>query len=240
MNKVNKDFSTTDISAAWNILQQARHIVLLAHYKPDGDAISSCAALDEILRSYQKKVTTIYPTEAEFTVKHQPENILINNHKEIPDVVISLDASTYNRIYYPDEFKSIPFINIDHHISNELKGTYNFVSTSTSSTCEVLYNLLSEWCPDRISKKVAECLLFGILTDTNRFLWPSTTAQTLQTASFLVDKKRKKMIATMPPSHLVRLKALYQKLKLTNRSLLLIAISAHHNLITIKKKDMKT
>ena len=188
MKKINKSFTITDISNAWKILQKATNIVLLAHYKPDGDAISSCAALDEILRSYKKKVTTVYPTEAEFTVKHKPQNILINKHEEIPDVIVSLDSSTYDRIYYPNEFKSIPLINIDHHISNELNGKYNFVNTSTSSTCEVLYNLLNTWCPDRISKRIAECLLFGILTDTNRFLWPSTTASTLQTAASLMNK----------------------------------------------------
>lgn len=186
-NLKNNSFSDEDISKALKLIKKSNNITLLTHFRPDGDGISACAAFEDILLRLNKKVETIYPNKAEFEFKRIPKNIFINKHKQKPDLLIALDTANYERLYYPKEFNNIPFINIDHHISNSLKGTYDFVSGNTSSTCEILFELIKEYNIDLINKYTAECLLFGILYDSNVFQTQSTYPSTLRVSAELIE-----------------------------------------------------
>ena len=97
------------------------------------------------------------------------------------------DTANYDRLYYPDSFKTIPSINIDHHISNSIQATVNIVTDQVSSTCELLYFLMNSWQPNALTSYVAECLLFGILYDTQTFYTHSTHPDTLRVAADLID-----------------------------------------------------
>lgn len=178
------------VIAAWNLITNARSIMLLAHYKPDGDAISSCAAFEFFMKNVDatKIITTVYPNVPEDFVKHAPSSILINKHEVIPDLIIAFDTANYERLYYPKNLESIPFIVIDHHISNALKGTYNFIEPTISSTCELLYLLMKAWSPQSITQQIAEALMFGIVCDTLTFSIQTINAQTLRVAAELIEK----------------------------------------------------
>ncbi len=179
--------ASQSIFDAWKLVQQAQSITLLTHFRPDGDGISACAALEHILKKDNKQVETIYPCPPELDVKRKPSNILINTHKQIPDLIIICDTANYERAYYPDVFKGIPLINIDHHISNTITGTYNFVDGELSSACEGLFLILKELAPNLIDTYVAECLLSGILDDSQIFQTQATTPQTLMIAAQLIE-----------------------------------------------------
>ena len=186
-NLRNNSFSDEDISQTLKLIEKSNNVTLLTHFRPDGDGISACAAFEDILLRLNKKVETIYPNKPEFEFKRIPKNICINKHKQKPDLLIALDTANYERLYYPKEFNNIPFINIDHHISNSLKGTYNFISKNTSSTCEILFELIKEHNIDLINKYTAECLLFGILYDSNVFQTQSTYPSTLRVSAELIE-----------------------------------------------------
>lgn len=185
--QMHKTYSNHDIEQAWQLIQKAKNVTLLTHYKPDADGVSACAALDYILKKLGKKTETIYPTEAESNFTHQPTNISINNHKQMPDVIIICDTANNARRYQHESFKNIPIINIDHHISNSIKGAFNFLNPDASSASEELFYLLKQWCPDLINTYVAECLLVGILYDSQVFHTQSTSATTLRVAADLMD-----------------------------------------------------
>lgn len=191
-----------DIVAALQLIKQANNITLLTHYNPDGDGISACAALEYVLLQYGKTVETVYPTKTEEAIKRQSKKILIGKHEQIPDLIITTDTSVYARLYYPECFKGIPLINIDHHMNNEIQGTFNFVSVDVSSTCEMLYLLLQTWAPPRpgfdpkkvetyppiqIDTYVGECLLYGILYDTQNFYNQATRPVTLRVAAEIMQ-----------------------------------------------------
>ena len=95
------------IRLAWQDINKAKKITILIHFRPDGDAISSCAALSSILEKEGKQVESIYPSKPEFIFKRQPKNILINKHKQIPDLIIALDTANYERLYFPKEFSGV-------------------------------------------------------------------------------------------------------------------------------------
>lgn len=182
----NNLFSEKELNHAWQLIEQASTITFLTHRKPDADGVSACTALSHIVEKKGKKVETIYPSTPEFEITRHPSNALVNQHKQIPDLLIMCDTANYDRLYYPDAFKTIPSINIDHHISNSINATINFIFPQISSTCELMYFLLQAWniVPDHF---VAQCLLSGILYDTQVFHIQSTTAQTLRIAADLID-----------------------------------------------------
>jgi len=171
-----------------DLIEKASCIILLTHSRPDADGISACAALDIILRKMGKQVEAIYPNSPEFAIKRQPANVSIGQHTLEPDLLIACDTANYERLYFPDSFSSIPLINLDHHISNSLKGVLNVVDHTASSACEVVFDLLMEWDEALIDASVAQALLFGILYDSRVFHTKSTTATTLRTAAQLIDK----------------------------------------------------
>ena len=182
-----KSFSSKLLQNAWSEIQKAKSITLLTHFKPDGDGISGCAALEHILNKLGKKIETIYPSESLFKFKRNPKNLLINKHKQKPDLLIAVDTANYERMYYPDQFKKIEMINIDHHVSNSLEGKYNFIDPNSSSTCEILFILLEQWNAKLIDKYVAQCLLFGILYDSQVFHTQSVYPQTLRVCAELME-----------------------------------------------------
>ncbi|MBM3886340.1 hypothetical protein FJ364_00260 [Candidatus Dependentiae bacterium] len=177
-----------EILNAWSMMQSVSRITLLTHYNPDGDGVSACAALDHILRRFGKSVETVYPTSLKVEIKRQPEKVLINQHEQLPDLVIMCDTANYDRLYYPDVFHNIPSINIDHHVSSSINATVNFVDPFAPSTCDYLYKILTIIDPNLIDQYVAECLLYGILYDTQSFSIQSTSATVLRIAADLIDK----------------------------------------------------
>ncbi len=178
----------TEVSTAWTLINDAQKITLLTHRRPDGDGVSACAALDEVLKRLGKEVECVYPSPLEQSVPRQAESVLVGEHKQQPDLLISCDTANKERLYFPEAFNGLPLINIDHHVSNTHYGTCNLVNGTISSACELVALLLNTWAPESINTYVAECLLFGILYDTQIFVIPSTSPQTLRVCADLVER----------------------------------------------------
>jgi bifunctional oligoribonuclease and PAP phosphatase NrnA len=182
------NFDKKVIGAAWDCIQKFNKITLLTHFRPDGDGVSACAALSFILVKLGKSVETVYPNEPELKFSRQSENLFINKHEQQPDLLIMCDTANRERTYLPEQFNNVPIINIDHHVDNSVNGAFNFVDGSVASACEILYKLLKKWDATLIDTYVAECLLFGILSDTNVFRTQLTNSTTLRIAAELLDK----------------------------------------------------
>ena len=67
---------------------------------------------------------------------------------------------------------------IDHHASNQLFGTANYVDPSADSTTMLIAELLDAWGKP-IDASVAHCLYAGLTTDTGSFRWASARAHRL-------------------------------------------------------------
>jgi bifunctional oligoribonuclease and PAP phosphatase NrnA len=139
-----------------------------------------------VLKKLGKFAESIYPDKPEFNYKRQPKNLFINQHKQRPDLIIACDVANYERLYWPHDFANIPMINIDHHISNSLSGQFNFVSATSSSACEELFVVLQQMDPSLVDEYVAECLLFGMLYDSQVFHIHPLQPRTLNIAADLM------------------------------------------------------
>ena len=172
-------------------IKKAKKILLVTHAKPDGDAISSICAMMHILDTLGKDYLAYCKDPAPEQLLFLPKTEQIVNNKESFkfadfDLIISLDCGQIARTNLLDEIINRnghqKFIEIDHHEKIENLADIEIRISGTSSTAEVVYNFIKA-NKIKINKKIANCILTGILTDTSNFLYPSTTDKTIQIAS---------------------------------------------------------
>ncbi|MDU7384369.1 bifunctional oligoribonuclease/PAP phosphatase NrnA [Finegoldia magna] len=170
-------------------LKDANSIALISHLDPDGDNLGSLTALSKSLLNLGKKVYPIEFDKIPENLKFLPNLDLLSDNTDINiNMIICLDCANYERLGKVDELfnKAKYRINIDHHQSNEFYGDVNIVKKGYSSTCELVFDLINE-INLPIDKEISMSLLTGISTDTGRFLYSATTADTLAKASKLVE-----------------------------------------------------
>ena len=170
-------------------LNEASSIALISHLDPDGDNLGSLTALSKSLLNLGKKVYPIEFDKIPENLKFLPNLDLLSDNTDINiDMIICLDCANYKRLGQIDELfnKSKFRINIDHHQSNEFYGDVNIVKKGYSSTCELVFDVINE-VNLPIDEEISMSLLTGISTDTGRFLYSATTANTLAKASKLVE-----------------------------------------------------
>jgi phosphoesterase RecJ-like protein len=182
------NFTSSDEKKGLELIRSARSIALLPHTSADGDALASCASMELVLLGLGKKVEVVAPDDPQAGVNVMPKSLAIGWHSFVPDLLISLDVATKDRLYMPPAFEKVPFINIDHHIKNTLFGDINFVEGTAASACEVLAVLLFRWFgPEVFTTLVSETLLYGILDDSITFRTQLTSADTLKITTFLIE-----------------------------------------------------
>ena len=170
-------------------LNEANSIALISHLDPDGDNLGSLTALSKSLLNLGKKVYPIEFDKIPENLKFLPNLDLLSENTDINiDMIICLDCANYERLGNIDELfnKARYRINIDHHQSNEFYGDVNIVKKGYSSTCELVFDVINE-VNLPIDEEISMSLLTGISTDTGRFLYSATTADTLAKASKLVE-----------------------------------------------------
>jgi len=170
-------------------------IGVFGHQNADGDAVGSIMMMASFLRGLGKKVyvytdTPFFPENLKFL------NVEQNLDEDVDvqiDLAIALDTATFDRLgIYSTLFASAKnSINIDHHSDNTKYAKINYVIGGASSNCEILFDLLSQFCmfKNGIHLTKVECmyLLVGILTDSGRFKYSSTTANTFYVAGKLLE-----------------------------------------------------
>lgn len=166
-------------------ITEAQSVVILPHTKPDGDCLGSSIALSHYLQ--QLGIST-----AIYSLDPVPNNLsfldtshFVTSPPEAVDLVISIDSSDAERLDERLAAFRAPLINIDHHATNQYYGDYNLVE-ATASTGEIIYSLLREWQAE-FTPAIQEALYTAIVTDTNRFYYRSTTAETLRAVAYLMD-----------------------------------------------------
>lgn len=165
-------------------LADAKHIGILTHVNPDGDAVGALLGLAWALRSTGKPVSyaCVDPLPEAFAFLPGFDEV-VDSLPDAVDLTISVDAASFDRTGMPGERVDV---NIDHHISNTLFGAINIVEPEAASTTEVLARLL----PDLgmgLDSAIATCLLTGLVSDTIGFSTDSTTGETLSTARLLME-----------------------------------------------------
>lgn len=164
-------------------------IIIHRHVRPDPDAYGSQQGLKElILTNYpDKKVFAVGEHDTSLTFMAQPDQVADDVYDHA--LVIVTDTANTERVDDPRYTKGKMIIKIDHHPNDDAYGDLLWVDTTASSCSEMIYELYEEgkevanW---QMSETAARLLFAGIVGDTGRFQFPSTTAKTFKVAADLI------------------------------------------------------
>ena len=171
-------------------IEQYDKIIIHRHVRPDPDAYGSQFGLLNVIK-------TNYPNKEVYAVgEHDPSLSFMCHPETIDDekyngaLVIVTDTANTERVddqrYVNGDF----LLKIDHHPNDDAYGDLLWVDTNASSCSEMIYELFEEgrvyknWT---LNDEGARLLFAGIVGDTGRFLFPSATLKTFETAGSLIQ-----------------------------------------------------
>ena len=165
-------------------IDTAHSILLTVHVSPDGDAIGSMLAMYEALvaqgKAVRMVVDDVIPEKFSFLPlcsKIEPIESLETGYTS--DMLLILDASTFERIGEVGVRVSAPTFNIDHHISNTEFADGLYLRPDFSSTGETVAYLCKIWNWE-ITQSMGQALYMAMATDTGFFKFSNTTAHTME------------------------------------------------------------
>lgn len=179
-----------DADGAVAVLAAARSVTVLCHVQPDADTVGAALGLG----------LTLVRAGAEVQVSFSAADTLPESLRGLPgcellvvpvrlrpdpDLVVAVDSPSVDRLgelAVLTERSNV--LVIDHHKSNTLYGSANFVVAGADSTTMLIAELLDAWGRD-IDRDVASCLYAGLSIDTGSFRWASPAA--LRLAARLVE-----------------------------------------------------
>ena len=171
-------------------IKQYNNIVVFRHESPDFDALGSQYGMIQWLKhNFKDKLIietgiTNSPLGANLFPKSKSSKIIL------PFLAIVLDTANQGRIS-GEAFKDADYIiKIDHHPSNDNFGDLNIVYTEASSVGELLYYIFTSSALKKYSldKLTARYLMIGLIGDTGRLVYPSTTLDTINAFAELTKK----------------------------------------------------
>lgn len=179
-----------DVKELFNLINSSQNICIAGHKAPDGDCIGSVMALYEFLKPLNKNITACIDGRIPYNYQEfVDENILLQeyNNEEF-DLLFILDCSDADRLgKFKDVFiKAKKSVCIDHHITNNSYADINIIDSSMSSTGELLYDVLKT-SGNKISMEVATYIYLAILTDTGKFSYSNTSAETHKKTAELIE-----------------------------------------------------
>lgn len=176
-------------------------IVITTHHKPDADAMGSSLGLYHFLKQIGIEAQVISPTDFANNLNWMPSSELVLNYEidtqkcielaENADFIFCLDFNGLKRINeFGEDVKrsNAKKILIDHHQNPEGFQDFTFWDVNASSTCELVYRLISEsLLTKQMNANIASCLYAGIMTDTGSFKFGNCTSSTHKIVAELLD-----------------------------------------------------
>ncbi|MBQ9510785.1 MAG: bifunctional oligoribonuclease/PAP phosphatase NrnA [Clostridia bacterium] len=165
-------------------------IIIHRHTNPDGDALGSQIGLKALICDNfpGKKVFVVgdMTKRYEFMAENGMDEISDETYKCA--MAIILDSAT-KALVCDKRFESAALTaRIDHHIYCETFTDIEVVDTSYESCCGMIAEFAREQSL-KLSERSATAVFTGMVTDSGRFRYDSTSARTFALASFLMQEK---------------------------------------------------
>lgn len=174
-----------------DLIEKYPKIIIHRHKNPDGDALGAQIGLKNIIKD-------TYPDKEVFAVGDMTPRYAFmvsdSDIDEIPDelykgaLAIILDTSAKALISDERYTTADATARLDHHIFVEKIADEEVTDTSYESCCGLVTALAMERGLT-VSPAAAKSLYTGMITDSGRFRYDSTNAQTFKLASFLMERE---------------------------------------------------
>jgi len=162
----------------------------VTHKDPDVDGIGSMLAFGKALLNAGKEVVFLTEEKVPSPISHLKgaDGIIwrLDPGKNF-DVVLAFDCGDRKRLGVSSNCLEgrRPLINIDHHETNDFFGDLNLVDADSSSTGELVFELI-KGAGFPVDSDIAENLFAAIQNDTGSFRYENTTPRSLEIAAELL------------------------------------------------------
>ena len=172
------------------LIQKYPTIIIHRHKNPDGDALGSQIGLANIIRDTfpDKKVFMVGDMTPRFAFMDGAVMDEITDDLYKGALAIVLDTSAKALISDERYTMADASTRIDHHIFCEKIADVEITDTSYESCCGLITAFAMQ-CGLNVSPLAAKSLYTGMVTDSGRFRYDATSAQTFRLASFLMERR---------------------------------------------------
>ncbi len=172
-------------------LRDDARFALATHEHPDGDALGSLVAMQELLRALGKD-SVMYVSPEDLPLPSEYSLFLLDDAIDEPPAdiaertVVFLDCGNIDRNSAAVLRDGAHLLNIDHHHDNTRFGTLNHVVPDASCTAEIVWDLMHglALAPSLVA---AEAMYVGLITDTGRFMYENTGPRAHLMAAELIE-----------------------------------------------------
>lgn len=173
-----------------SLIEKYDKIIIHRHKNPDGDALGSQLGLYHIIKD-------TYPEKEVYVVGDLTPRYAFMLTKEMDEIAddvyrgalaIVLDTSAKSLISDDRYTLAEATARMDHHLFVEKICDEELTATSYES-CAGLVAAMAEAGGLKVSEVAAKTLYTGMITDSGRFRYDSTSSETFRVASFLMERK---------------------------------------------------
>lgn len=174
---------------ALELLKKYDTVIIHRHTNPDGDAMGSQIGLKNLLLDNfpEKKVYVVGDGAGRFSFMDGSVMDEISDETYRGALAVILDSAEHSIVSDDRYTLAEKTLRIDHHIFCEKFADVEIVETAFESCAGLVTHLAREWGLT-INTSAAKALFTGIVTDSGRFRYDSTTPRTFSDAAFLLEK----------------------------------------------------
>lgn len=171
------------------LIEKYDKIIIHRHQKPDGDALGSQLGLLGIIRDNypDKQVYAVGDMTPRYAFMASAPMDEIDDSTYEGALAIILDTSAKELISDSRYTMAAATARLDHHLFVEKIADEEVTDSSFESCCGLVAAMAME-AGLSVSAASAKALYTGMITDSGRFRYSSTTANTFRVAAFLIDK----------------------------------------------------
>ena len=171
-------------------IEKYDRIIIHRHSNPDGDAIGSQVGLKNILKENypEKEIYIVGDASKRYGFIEDSATDTIPDEYYKGALAFVLDTSA--KFLISDERYTLAdtVIKMDHHIFTEEFADIEIIDTSFESCCGLI-GMFAMKTGLKLNPLADKALYTGMITDSGRFRYDSTTSQTFNVASFLMEQK---------------------------------------------------
>lgn len=173
----------------FNFVNNKRNVLIAGHRNPDGDSISAIIALKIYLDNNSIKNTIVSFDDIPREYRSLPHSDAFIRGNDIRndndfDSIVLFECDSFERSGLA-QYKSLPSLNMDHHISGKEFASVNIIDPEASSVCEMLF-FAFHIIDYKLCDDTAKALFTGIASDTGFFRFSNTSSDTFFAAMKLM------------------------------------------------------